>query len=127
MGRDEARSRDASARTAVHWREWEKRVERLLKANSSRWAWFHLPRMRTKQENQRLPKDLPDYWCVGKTGSDREGRIHVIECKTGAARQTVGQRFLLRCLLAVPGVSGGVYYPHQYAKLVEEIGEDVVG
>ncbi len=83
--------------------------------------------MRTKQENQRLPKDLPDYWCVGKPGSDREGRIHVIECKTGKATQTAGQRLFLRCLLAVPGVSGGVYRPGDYARLVEEIGEDVVG
>ncbi len=122
-----AEVRSAAEASGITWREWEKRVERLLRANSHRWSWWHLPRMKTKAENQRLPKDLPDYWCVGKVGSDREGRIHVVECKTGKARQTEGQRVLMRCLLAVPGVTGGVYFPHQYAELVEEIGEDVAG
>jgi hypothetical protein len=111
----------------MHWREWEKAIEALFRANAKRWLWIHLPRLPTKALNQRLPKNLPDYIAVGKIGSDREGWLLAIEAKTGSGEQSEGQGFFMRCILAVPGVRGGVFYPHQRAALVELIGEEIVG
>ncbi len=105
-------------------RAWELDVERMLCANRRLWRFFHLPRLPTKRLNQRLPADLPDWWAVGRLGTPKEGTMLVIELKTGGGRLSAGQNDMLTCLLKIPGVQGGVYYPHERQSLLDLIGDD---
>ncbi len=102
--------------------KWENDVHRMFYANRGLWRFFHLPRLPTKRLNQRLPADLPDWWAIGRLGTPKEGTMLVIECKTGEGKQTEGQSYFMRCLLAVPGVRGGTFWPHQRDEVQELIG-----
>lgn len=122
VSRKEARELHEASQSNISWRQWEKRVERLLMANH-----FHVEHqkaLKTKAENQRAHhKDKADYLAVGKIGTPSEGRVAVVECKTGKAIPSAGQLAYLDRWMVVPGVVAcGVYYPHQYKELVRRLG-----
>jgi hypothetical protein len=110
----------AHAQSKMNWRQWEKKIAAVLRVNDF-WT-FHLPALPTKELNKRLPKNLPDFIALGKPGSKSQGRLLVIEAKTGRATQTAGQSMVMSAFLMVTGVEGGVYYPIDYPQLVELAG-----
>jgi hypothetical protein len=122
VSREEARVLHEASQSNISWRQWEKRVERLLLANH-----FHVEHqkpLKTKQENQRAHhKDKADFVAVGKVGTPSEGKAAVVECKTGRAVPTAGQLAYLDRWLVVPGVVAcGIYYPVDYPRLKKQLG-----
>ncbi len=107
------------------WRAWQTTVGKILTVNG--YAAIHLPQLPTKALNQRLPAGLPDWIGIGREGTSAFGTIIVVECKSGKATTTAKQNTMLRCLLAVPGVRGGVFYPHDRAELVKLAGGQEIG
>jgi hypothetical protein len=116
-----AQAREASlADASASWRVHERRIARALTANDFRW--WHVPRMPDKQQNRRMPTDLPDFWAVGITGRANQGRYVHVEAKTGKAVQTPGQLEVWEMFSFVPCVEQFLCYPSNYHLLVEFLG-----
>lgn len=104
---------------------WEESIQKLLRVNKKRWLWIRIPTPLPKHLAKLLGKGWPDFFCVGRPGSDRQGIILIIEAKTGKGKAKPMQELWIQALLLVPGVRGGVFYPHQREELVELIGDEI--
>jgi hypothetical protein len=84
----------------------------------------HQRPLKTKEENQRAHhKSKSDFIGVGYVGSPSEGKVAVVEAKTGSATASDKQLAYLERWSKVPGVVVcGVYYPRDYRRLVKELG-----
>lgn len=126
----------------MHWLEWEKRVDGLLRCNGwDSWKDRVMPK-KFGAEAQRVgrKKGLPDRLVrkvfagfsdvppllrpmLGIASWDGKlAVVGVIECKTGAATTTPEQEKWLEAFRLLPGGFGMVVRPKDYRWLVERLG-----